>query len=102
MVPQLATGLGPIGTVSAASVDPKTRVTRTPRLPRGRSMVLGPGAAIKGCAPRTGKPASALDRDARSKRMAMMPLWRVAGSRTIIVDHYGPHVRALWSVAQGS
>ena len=30
MVPQLTMGLGPIGTVSAASVDPKTRATRTP------------------------------------------------------------------------
>jgi hypothetical protein len=37
-------------------------------------MVLGRGAALKGCAARTGKPASALDRDAAAKLIAVMPL----------------------------
>ena len=42
----------------------------------GVTMVLGGSVALKGCAPRTGKPASALDRYAAAKRVAMMPLWR--------------------------
>jgi hypothetical protein len=37
-------------------------------------MVLGRGAALKGCASRTGEPASALDRDAATKRVAVMQL----------------------------
>jgi hypothetical protein len=41
-------------------------------------MVLGRGAALKGCASRTGEPASALDRDAATKRVAVMQLWRNA------------------------
>jgi hypothetical protein len=44
------------------------------RLPRGLLMVLGRGAALKGCAARTGKPASTLDRATTAKRIAVMPL----------------------------
>ena len=35
--------------------------------------MLGDRIALKGCAARTGKPASALDRDAAAKRFAIMP-----------------------------
>jgi hypothetical protein len=45
-------------------------------LPHGFSMMRAVSAALKGCAPRTGKPASALDRDAAAKRGLVMPLWR--------------------------
>jgi hypothetical protein len=38
--------------------------------------MLGDSIALKGCAARTGKPASALDRDAAAERFAMMPIWR--------------------------
>jgi hypothetical protein len=41
-------------------------------------MVLAGGAALKGCAARTGKPTSALDRDTAATRSAMTPLWRIA------------------------
>ena len=34
-------------------------------------MVLGHGVALKGCAARTGKPATALDRDTATKRIAV-------------------------------
>ena len=48
----------------------------------GTSILYGGGVALKGCAARTGKPASALDRDAAAIRGAMMPLWEIAsGSR---------------------
>jgi len=43
----------------------------------GASIVLGGSVALKGCATRTGKPASALDRAAAAKRVAVMPLWRI-------------------------
>ena len=39
-------------------------------------MMLGHGVALKGCATRPGKPASALDRDAVAKQVAVIPLWR--------------------------
>jgi hypothetical protein len=35
-------------------------------------------AALKGCAPRTGKPAWALDRDATPTRRALMPLRKIS------------------------
>jgi hypothetical protein len=37
------------------------------------SMMLGHGVALKGCATRPGKPASALDRDAVAKQLAVIP-----------------------------
>jgi len=40
------------------------------------SMMLGHGVALKGCATRPGKPASALDRDAVAKQVAVIPLWQ--------------------------
>jgi hypothetical protein len=46
------------------------------RLPHGLSMMLGRGIALKGGATRPGKPASALDRDAAAKQVAVMPLRR--------------------------
>jgi hypothetical protein len=49
---------------------------RQQRLPHGLSMMLGHSVALKGCATRPGKPASALDRDAVAKQMAVMPLWQ--------------------------
>jgi hypothetical protein len=45
-------------------------------LPHGLSMMLGHSVALKGCATRAGKPASALDRDAVAKQVAVMPLWQ--------------------------
>jgi len=36
-------------------------------------MMLGYGVALKGCATRPGKPASALDRDAVAKQVAVIP-----------------------------
>jgi hypothetical protein len=45
-------------------------------LPDGVQIVLAADVALKGCATRTGKPASALDRAAAAKRVAVMPLWR--------------------------
>jgi hypothetical protein len=36
-------------------------------------MMLGAGEGLKGCAARTGKPASALDPLARTQRLADMP-----------------------------
>ena len=39
-------------------------------------MMLGRGAALKGCAARTGKPASALDRDTAAKPVTVVPIWR--------------------------
>jgi hypothetical protein len=44
-------------------------------------MVLGRGAALKGCASRTGEPASALDRDAATKRVAVMAKCAATGFR---------------------
>ena len=41
----------------------------------GAPIVLGGGAALKGCAARTPKRASALDRVPAAERWAMMPLW---------------------------
>jgi len=38
--------------------------------------MLVDSVALKGCAARTGKPASALDRDTADKRVAMMSLWQ--------------------------
>jgi hypothetical protein len=58
-------------------------------------MVLGGGIALKGCAGRTGKPAVALDRDAAAKRIAVMPLWRIAGRSRIIIHCGDPHVRTF-------
>jgi hypothetical protein len=49
---------------------------RQQRLPHGLSMMLGRGVALKGCATRPGKPASALDRDAAAKQVAVIPLWQ--------------------------
>jgi len=37
-------------------------------------MTLGHTVALKGCASRPGKPASALDRDAVAKQAAVIPL----------------------------
>jgi hypothetical protein len=45
-------------------------------LPHGLSMMLGHSVALKGCATRPGKPASALDRDAVAKQVAVIPLWQ--------------------------
>jgi hypothetical protein len=39
-------------------------------------MMLGDGLALKGCATRPGRPASALDRDAVAKQVAVIPLWQ--------------------------
>jgi len=39
-------------------------------------MMLGHGVALKGCATRPGKPASALEGDAVAKQVAVIPLWR--------------------------
>ena len=50
-------------------------------------MVRAGGAALKGCATRTGKPASALDRDTAATRGAMMPLWKIASGDRFPVDH---------------
>jgi MFS superfamily sulfate permease-like transporter len=43
------------------------------RSPYGLSMMRGAVVALKGCATRTGKPASALDRDATTARGLVMP-----------------------------
>jgi hypothetical protein len=40
------------------------------------ALMLGHSTALKGCATRPGKPASALDRDAAAKQMAVIPLWQ--------------------------
>jgi hypothetical protein len=53
-------------------------------------MVLAVGAALKGCAARTGKPASALDRDTAATRSAMMPLWQIAWQPKFFVDRTPP------------
>jgi hypothetical protein len=45
-------------------------------LPHSLSMMLCDGVALKGCATRSGKPASALDRDAVAKQVAVIPLWQ--------------------------
>jgi hypothetical protein len=39
-------------------------------------MMLCDSIALKGCATRSGKPASALDRDAVAKQVAVIPLWQ--------------------------
>jgi hypothetical protein len=44
-------------------------------LPDSVSMMLCDGVALKGCATRPGRPASALDRDAVAKQVAVIPLW---------------------------
>jgi hypothetical protein len=49
-------------------------------------MVLAGGAALKGCAARTGKPAPALDRDTAATRGAVMPLWKIASGDRFTVD----------------
>jgi hypothetical protein len=51
-------------------MDPRQQL----RLPYGLSMMLGRGVALKGCAARTGKPASALDRGTAARPVAVMPL----------------------------
>jgi hypothetical protein len=45
-------------------------------LPHSVSMMLYDSIALKGCATRPGKPASALDRDAVAKQVAVIPLWQ--------------------------
>ena len=45
-------------------------------LPHSVSMMLCDSIALKGCATRPGKPASALDRDAVAKQVAVIPLWQ--------------------------
>ena len=45
-------------------------------LPHSVSMMLCDSVALKGCATRPGKPASALDRDAGAKQVAVIPLWQ--------------------------
>ena len=45
-------------------------------LPHSLSMMPCDSIALKGCATRPGKPASALDRDAVAKQVAVIPLWR--------------------------
>jgi hypothetical protein len=49
-------------------MDPRQQL----RLPYGLSMMPGRGAALKGCAARTGKPASALDRGTAARPVAVM------------------------------
>jgi hypothetical protein len=49
-------------------------------------MVLAGGAALKGCAARTGKPALALDRDTAATQGTMMPLWKIAPGDRFPVD----------------
>ena len=39
-------------------------------------MMLWDSIGLKGCATRPGKPASALDRDAVAKQVAVIPLWQ--------------------------
>jgi hypothetical protein len=48
----------------------------TSLVPHSVSMMLCDGIALKGCATRPGKPASALDRDAVAKQVAVIPLWQ--------------------------
>lgn len=43
-------------------------------VPHSVSMMLCGSIALKGCATRSGKPASALDRDAIAKQVAVIPL----------------------------
>ena len=45
-------------------------------LPHSVPMMLCDSVALKGCATRSGKPASALDRDAVAKQVAVIPLWQ--------------------------
>lgn len=45
-------------------------------LPHSVSMMLCDSIALKGYATRPGKPASALDRDAVAKQVAVIPLWQ--------------------------
>jgi hypothetical protein len=45
-------------------------------LPHSVSMMLCDSIALKGCATHPGKPASALDRDAVAKQVAVIPLWQ--------------------------
>jgi hypothetical protein len=45
-------------------------------LPHSASMMLCDSTAFKGCATRSGKPASALDRDAVAKQAAVILLWQ--------------------------
>jgi len=45
-------------------------------LPHSVSMMLCDSTTLKGCATRSGKPASALDRDAVAKQVAVIPLWQ--------------------------
>jgi hypothetical protein len=45
------------------------------RSSHGLSRMLGQGAALKGCAARTGTPASTLDRDILAKPSAVMPFF---------------------------
>jgi len=45
-------------------------------LPHSVSMMLCDSIALKGCPTRPGKPASALDRDAVAKQVAVIPLWQ--------------------------
>jgi hypothetical protein len=94
LVLQVTTGLGPNGLVSATTRIELTDAGRRALATR-LAMVLGNGVALKGCAARTGKPASALDRDTAAKRIVVMPLSGIAGSRKFMVDRCALHVRTL-------
>ena len=60
-----------------ARADTKSvRALCTSGCQHGFRMMLVGSVALKGCAARTGKPASALDRDTADKCVAMIPLWR--------------------------
>jgi hypothetical protein len=61
----------------------------------GISMVRVVRAALKRCAARTRKRASALDRAPDAKQVAMMPLWLSEWCPRILVDQTGSHVRTL-------
>ena len=86
-MPQSKNGLGPTGVVSTEwygdtpimsreAISCPDGACRQHGLPHGLSMMLGHGVALKGCATRPGKPASALDRDAVAKQVAVIPLWQ--------------------------
>jgi len=51
----------------------RLRGAMRPRRAHGWLIVLGEGEGLKGCAARTGKPASALDPLALTQRLADMP-----------------------------
>jgi hypothetical protein len=55
-------------------------------LPHSVSMMLCDSIALKGCATRPGEPASALDRDAVAKQVAVIPLWQMGIGSTIPIE----------------